>query len=333
MATQRVRTTPSKSTLAMSSMRASIFSQATNGTSLNTKSSYETNRPQTARSEAPRNVYSRMMDALDLEIDAHKCKEGCEVCGHTMRGFSVASIAPAGKHARRVSEGITKDGRRVVSLRIVPSERSELRLGDADNDSAAIIAAVNGINVHRSPEWMRRILGIPDTPRRIDREIDDMLTFMDESTLVDDEIEEEPAQPSIPLPEIEEDIIDVDEPAIIILDIPRLQSSPSALIHEGDDDVFVDLSDDQDQDQDQDQEDWAPTSDMNRCAGRRHRWSTKVKQGLKALPAKIERAPKKVQQKASKAVKDVKQWGKTIKGFVPAVLGVKEGWRVLGRIL
>jgi hypothetical protein len=50
-----------------------------------------------------------MMDALDLEIDAHKYKEGCQVCGNTMRGFSVASIAPAGKHARRVSEGITKD--------------------------------------------------------------------------------------------------------------------------------------------------------------------------------------------------------------------------------
>jgi hypothetical protein len=40
-----------------------------------------------------------------------------------------------------------------------------------------------------------------------------------------------------------------------------------------------------------------------------------------------------VQQKAEKAAKDVNIFGKTVKGFVPAVLGVKEGWRMLGRIL
>jgi hypothetical protein len=271
------------------------------------------------------------MDALDLEIDAHKYKEGCQVCGNTMRGFSVASIAPAGKHACRVSEGITKDGRRVMSLPVVPcDERSELRLGEADNDSAAVIAAVNGINAHRSPECLRRILGVPDTPDRIGREIDDMLEFMDESTLVDEQVDEVIEEPAHSLPEIEDHLVDdQDEPIIILIEEPQRQSPASELIHEGDDDVFVDIE----ISQGQDMEDWASTSDMIRRAGRRHRWSTKVKEGLKNLPAKIERAPKKVQQKAEKAAKDVNIFGKTVKGFVPAVLGVKEGWRVLGRIL
>jgi hypothetical protein len=323
--TLRVRNSPSKSTLAKSSIRTSVFSKATNGTSLNSKSSYETTRPATASSEvpAPKNEYSRIIDALDMEIDSHKCKEGCDICASTMRGFSVASIAPVNvkKHARHAS---VQDGRRVVSLPVV----RELRLGDADNDSAAVIAAVNGVNNHRSPERMRRILGVPNTPERIEREINSMLEFMETEVIAQDSEEvKEVAQPSIPLPEVEDTEELEDLPPVIIIEG---SSPPSELVHEGEDDVFVEL------DQEVEEEDWTLTSGMIREAGRRHRWSSK----FKSIPKKLERAPKKVQQqlekvpkKAKQAVKDVKHFGKTVKGFVPALVGRKKVHEMLKRIV
>jgi hypothetical protein len=45
-----------------------------------------------------------------------------------------------------------------------------------------------------------------DTPDRIGPEIDDMLSFMDKSTLVDEQVEEA-AQPSVPLSEPEDDLV------------------------------------------------------------------------------------------------------------------------------
>ncbi|KAF1832971.1 hypothetical protein BDW02DRAFT_631578 [Decorospora gaudefroyi] len=198
-AAPRVHTTASKDTLKKTSFHSSVFS---NGTSVTSNSSYNTNRPMSARDD-----YSRLMDALDLEIEAHKCEEGCDVCASTMRGCSVVSIGPANKRSRNISDGIARDGRRIVSLPVVPSEqvRSGLRLGDADNDSAAAIAAVNGVDLHHSPERMRRILAVPDTPERIGREIDDFLNYMSMEKGTNDDEVEGVALPCVPLPTVKQE--------------------------------------------------------------------------------------------------------------------------------
>jgi hypothetical protein len=163
--------------------------------------------------------------------------------------FLVASIAPPSQHARRVSDGFQKDGHRIVSLLVVPSERSEPRLSKAYNDSAAIIVAVNGINGHRSPERMHGILVVPDILERIGCEIDDILDFMAEPSFKDEELEEA-AQPSVPLSELEDDNEEL--PHVIVIEQPQRQSPPRELVHEGEDKVFVDIQQD-------DHDDWAPT--------------------------------------------------------------------------
>ena len=229
------------------------------------------------------------------------------MCASTIRGFSVASIT---KHAHHSS---VQNGHRVVSLPIVPSE---VEVGG----DAATLAALNGINTHRSPERLRRILGVPNTPERIGREIDDMLQFMINADISEDEGEvEEAAKPCIPLPELEDEVEVEEEENVTV--VPRHPSPPREPVHDGDDDVFDDFT--------QEEQDCTPS----RGAERKKGWGGKIKTKLQKAPKKVQKKAEKFGKEAKKAAKDAKKWGKTVKSFVPALVGKKGPYRMLESLI
>ena len=259
------------------SVRTSVFS---NRTSVTSKSSYESVRLD----------YSRLIDALDLEIDAHKCRDGCTVCLSTLRGFSVATIARSNTSAKYTA-AVENGKKRVVSLPVV---NTGLQTNHAVDDSAALLSAVHGSSAHRSPERLRRILGVPDTPERIGASIDNLLTYMKDSGELDDEMES--LQASEPSRAVTHDSTDLLPTVLVFQPIGVAATKESA--------PMSDSSEGQE---------YPVLFQRYSRISRGHLWVGKVKERLNKIP-------RKAQQTRHHCVKSTKQFAMTVRHFLPGAL-------------
>ncbi|KAF1846433.1 uncharacterized protein K460DRAFT_367220 [Cucurbitaria berberidis CBS 394.84] len=265
------------------SARTSIFS---NQTSVTSKSSYESFQ----------HSYSRLIDALDLERDAHDCEDGCAVCMTTLRGFSDASIgrsAVSADHTAAMGNG----RKRVISLPLVPSAMQPNHVAD---ESAAFLPVGHGPGIHRSPSRLRNNLGVPDTPNRINHKLDNLLAYI----ITSHGSEESPdgAQSHVPLPNVESDTIDLTSAPAAYQ--PIRVSRTKEPTHPEYDEYAATAAHGQEY----------PTlfNDVP-YESRQPRWVGKIKEHLS-------KAPKKVQQTTRRCVKSTKKLTKTVRYFVPVAL-------------
>ncbi|CAO2655042.1 Nn.00g117750.m01.CDS01 [Neocucurbitaria sp. VM-36] len=257
------------------SVRTPTFS---NRTSITSKSSHESVRLASAR----------LIDALDLEIDAHKCQDGCSVCMTTLRDFSVTTIARPNTSADNIA--VTgNDRKRFVSSPVVPS----VWVDHALDEPAAVLSAVRESPAHRSPARLQRMLEVPDMPDRIGQKSDDFLTYLSPQN---GQVESDGSvEPLMPLPvDLSSALVRYHPVAAARIAIPALSES----------EVAAGPADTQEH---------TMFFDGIRDDSRSRRWVSKMKSNLRKVPEKAHRT-------THRGFEATKKFALTIRQFVPAAL-------------
>jgi len=286
-----VHTAPSKDKLsAKPSARPTIFSKRTPFTS---KSSYETNPPNT-----PQNDCLPHTDALDLETDAHECEEGRGSNVTLSCSVSDASMMSSKMHTRLGSDGTVNMETCTVRQPFVSAKEWYLRLVQTDSDGVTI----SEVDARPSPGSTRQCEAVSDTPECRERSVDGY-----PGLVTAEQDGEEVAHSPVHMLEVTDN---EELPSASVLESP----GQSILLHKH----LVELNDVVSSNISQPIEDDVSKGevlDQPLC-----RWAVRMKSGFVKLP-------RKVQQVTRRCIEAVKQVSKTAWAFIPAALSRRHPFR------